>query len=68
MTTLGIIGLGVISGQYLETLRRVSNVRIVAVADAFADRLEGCLESLRSSEVASRSMEATLRPRTTSAA
>lgn len=47
--TVGIVGLGVISGQYLDTLRTVADVRIVAVADldrdrarAVADTIDGC--------------------------
>ncbi|GAA3634017.1 Gfo/Idh/MocA family oxidoreductase [Microbacterium awajiense] len=47
--TVGIVGLGVISGQYLETLRTVADVRITAVADldqararAVADTIDGC--------------------------
>ncbi|WP_223878273.1 Gfo/Idh/MocA family protein [Microbacterium radiodurans] len=46
MTTLGIIGLGVISGQYLETLRRVSDVSIAAVADLDASRAESVAASI----------------------
>jgi len=46
---IGIVGLGVISAAYIETLAGVEDVRIVAVADldearaeAAADRIPGC--------------------------
>ncbi|WP_435526602.1 Gfo/Idh/MocA family protein [Microbacterium aurantiacum] len=46
---VGIVGLGVISGQYLTTLAGVAGIRITAVADldtaraeAAADRIDGC--------------------------
>ncbi|WP_194409516.1 Gfo/Idh/MocA family protein [Microbacterium cremeum] len=49
MTDIGIVGLGVISGQYLDTLLAAPRVRIAAVADldasraqAAAARIPGC--------------------------
>ena len=46
---VGIVGLGVISGQYLAPLAGVAGIRITAVADldtaraeAAADRIDGC--------------------------
>ena len=48
-TNVGIVGLGVISGQYLKTLAGVPGIRIAAVADldasrarAAADQIPGC--------------------------
>jgi predicted dehydrogenase len=38
VTGIGIVGLGVISGQYLDTLRNAASVRIAAVADLDASR------------------------------
>lgn len=49
VTDIGIVGLGVISAQYLDTLLAAPSVRIVAVADLdaarardVADRIPGC--------------------------
>ncbi len=47
-TRIGLIGLGVISDQYLRTLRDHPAVRIVAVADLRADRAAEVAEALPS--------------------
>ena len=46
MTDIGIVGLGVISGQYLATLARASSVRIAAVADLDAARTQAAAEAI----------------------
>lgn len=43
---VGIVGLGHISGQYLETLRAATGVRIVAVADLDASRAQTAAERI----------------------
>jgi predicted dehydrogenase len=53
--TVGIVGLGVISRQYLDTFAAAANVRITAVADLDASRAEAVAASLpdaRASSVA----------------
>ena len=52
---VGLVGCGGRgTGAAEQALTAEPGVRLVAVADAFGDRLEACLESLRSSEVGSR--------------
>lgn len=51
MTGVGIVGLGVISRQYLDTLREVSSVRIVAVADLDAARAQAVAATLPAARV-----------------
>ena len=43
---VGIVGLGHISGQYLETLQAATGVRIVAVADLDASRAQSAAERI----------------------
>ncbi|SDU63034.1 Gfo/Idh/MocA family protein [Jiangella alkaliphila] len=43
---IGIVGTGAISGQYLDTLRRLSTVRVVAVADLDQDRARAAVAGL----------------------
>jgi predicted dehydrogenase len=45
-TTIGIVGAGAISGQYLVTLRKLSTVRVVAVADLDAARADAVVAGL----------------------
>ncbi|MFE5407475.1 Gfo/Idh/MocA family protein [Microbacterium sp. NPDC056569] len=46
MTDIGIVGLGVISRQYLDTLLPASSVRIAAVADLDTGRAEAAAEGI----------------------
>ena len=46
ITKIGIVGLGVISRQYLETLLSVDSVRIVAVADLDRDRAQTAAQDI----------------------
>ncbi|MDT0144756.1 Gfo/Idh/MocA family oxidoreductase [Microbacterium sp. PRC9] len=46
MTDIGIVGLGVISRQYLDTLLPASGVRIAAVADLDLPRAEAAAEAI----------------------
>ena len=46
MTDIGIVGLGVISRQYLDTLLPASSVRIAAVADLDLPRAEAAAEAI----------------------
>ena len=46
MTDIGIVGLGVISRQYLDTLLPASRVRIAAVADLDVARAEAAAEGI----------------------
>lgn len=46
MTRVGIVGTGYISGQYLDTLRGVSGVQIVAVADLDAARAQAAADAI----------------------
>ncbi|MFB7884799.1 Gfo/Idh/MocA family protein [Microbacterium sp. NPDC056057] len=46
MTDIGIVGLGVISRQYLDTLLPASSVRIAAVADLDVARAEAAAEAI----------------------
>ncbi len=43
---VGVVGAGAISGQYLETLRKLSTVRVVAVADLDAARADAVVAGL----------------------
>ncbi|TDC53994.1 Gfo/Idh/MocA family oxidoreductase [Jiangella ureilytica] len=43
---VGIVGAGAISGQYLDTLRRLSTVRVVAVADLDQARAQAAVAGL----------------------
>ena len=45
-TDIGIVGLGVISRQYLDTLRAVEGVRIAAVADLDASRAQAAADGI----------------------
>ena len=51
MTGVGIVGLGVISRQYLDTLRGASSVRIVAVADLDTARADAVAETIPGARV-----------------
>lgn len=46
VTNVGIVGLGVISRQYLETLRDVDRIRIVAVADLDTERAQAVAQEI----------------------
>lgn len=51
MTGVGIVGLGVISRQYLDTLKGVSSVRIAAVADLDTARADAVAETIPGARV-----------------